>query len=109
MKNTLNKTHTHIIGFSYQREEDGELCDFTGEISTALDEDWIKTCDEEVNTNKPFSMYGSQYEWNATVERVLEHLDDDELSYLHYADMENITWDYTNKIDKRTKEYRSAA
>ena len=100
MTTTLNKTHTHIIGFSYQLEEDGELCDFTGEIATSLDEDWIKTCDEEVNTNKPFSMYGSQWEWDGTVERVIQHSDEDNYYFGIFNEMENLTWDYTQKIEE---------
>ena len=107
MTNTINKTDTHIIGFSYQREEDGELSDFTGEIFTYLEKDWVKTCDEEVNTNKPFSNYGSQWEWDATIDRVIQHRNEDDYYFGIYEEMENITWEYTNKIDKRSEEYRS--
>jgi hypothetical protein len=96
MTNTINKTH--IIGFSYQREEDGELCDFTGEIATNLDEDWIKTCDEELVQSRKTLPCGSQWEWDGTVDRVIQHSKEDNYYYGIYEEMENLTWDYTEKI-----------
>ena len=100
MTTTLNKTHTHIIGFSYDLEVDGELCDFSGEISTYLDEDWIKTCDEDLETSKRYSPCGWQEEWDGTLERVIQHSDEDNYYFQIFNEMESLTWDYTQKIEE---------
>jgi hypothetical protein len=134
MKNTLNKTHTHIIGFSYQREEDGELCDFTGEIYACIsgiaelekeieemecpihkvkEECWQKPNGHARRT--PLITYKEVYNpfhtnlniehevWKGTLFNSLE------ISGVDDSDWENVHYEYNEKIDKRTKEYRSAA
>ena len=110
--NIQNKFHTHVIGFSYQQEEDGELYDFTNEVFAYLDEDQVKNCDEELITSRRRSVCGSHHEWDQTVMNVLSNLptlSDDEFRNNIYEDWENITWDYTDKIDKRSSAYRRCA
>ena len=104
MTTTMKKTDTHVIGFSYQREEDGELCDFTGEITTTLMDEVVSSCEKEVEES-PTGM--SHHEWDATTCRVL--CEKGTHNSYDVDDMENITWEYTRKIDGRTQEYRSVA
>ena len=104
---TTKGAHLYEIGFSYQREEDGEVCDFTGEITTTLMDEVVSSCEKDLEES-PTGM--SHHEWDATTYWVL--CEKGTRNSYDVDDMENITWEYTSKIDKRTKEYkdyRSAA
>jgi hypothetical protein len=108
---TTKGAHLYEIGFSYQREEDGELCDFTGEITTTLMDEVVKECDAELeDTYDRYLIGNTQHQWDATTYWVL--CEKGTQNSYDVDDMENIIWEYTSKIDKRTKqykEYRSAA
>jgi hypothetical protein len=109
MTSYIQKQHTHIIGFSYQQEEDGKLCDFTGKVYCCLDDEWVKECNAELKKMK----YGNslrENQWDSLTGRVL-HIEMLIESHSYDVDqMENITWKNTEKINKCTdvepnKEY----
>jgi hypothetical protein len=98
---TTKGAHLYEIGFSYQREVDGELCDFTGEITTTLMDEVVSSCEKEVEES-PTGM--SHHEWDSyTAFVITEH---GSSNGYNYDDMENITWENSRKIDGRTQEYR---
>ena len=106
MTNTLNKTHNYIIGFSYQREEDGELCDFISSVPSSI-LDWqiseIEKNIKEVDNKGLRDCNIDEEEWAPYL-----HISIDDYG-IDTSGWENITWEYTNKIDKRSEEYRSVA
>jgi hypothetical protein len=107
MTSNIQKQHTHIIRFSYQQEEDGELCDFTGKISCCLDDEWVKACDVEIEDMTRGNI-STQNQWDFLTGRVL-HIEMLIESHSYDVDkMANITWENTTEIDKLTdiKEYK---
>jgi hypothetical protein len=88
------KFHTYEIGFSYNTEIDGELCDCTGEIITYLSNEGKKSCEND------------EREWEQHLFYLINEEGDPNIPY---EEISNLTWEYSRKIDRRTKEYRSAA
>ena len=101
MTSYIQKQHTHIIRFSYQQEEDGKLCEFTGEIYCCLDDEWVKECDAELKEMK-YRSTSNQNQWDSLTGRVL-HIEMLIESHSYDVDkMESITWENTEKIDECT-------
>ena len=91
---TTKGFYRYEIGFSYNTEIDGELCDCTGEIITYLSNEGVRSCEND------------EREW----EQILSYLVCEEGDpNIPYEEISNLTWEYSRKIDRRTKEYRSAA
>ena len=107
MTNILNITHNYIIGFSYQREEDGELCDFISSVPSSISDWQIREIEKNIKENeyvgglRDFSIHEELWEPYLNISIDVCGIDT--------SGWENITWEYTSKIDKRTKEYRSVA
>jgi hypothetical protein len=85
------KTQTYEIGYSYDVEIDGELCDCTGDIVTDLSNECVKSCEN------------NEGEW----EQILFYLINEEGDpNIPYEEISNLTWEYSRKIDRRTQEYK---
>jgi hypothetical protein len=107
MTTTLNKTYNYIIGFSYQREEDGEPCDFISSVPSRILDWQVREVEKYIKENEYFrgtrDFSIDEDLWEPYLNTSIAHYGIDTSGW------ENITWEYTSKIDKRTNEYRSVA
>ena len=86
-------TQTYKIGFSWNFEEDGETCAYTMETLTDLTTDHAK----ELENDK------TGEEWM----RLVSYLVNEEgIPDIQQEEISNLTWEYSRKIDRRTKEYK---
>ena len=88
--------YTQFINFEYKKEDDdGELCDFSGEINCRLDDELVESCNREIEES---STGMSQHEWDTTTEFVINTYG----SHQGYDmdDMEEVRWLGTDEIGK---------